>query len=235
MHTIIKTALLLSLVIFFSCKKSSYNEVVPTAALNVINAATDVPALSVNFTRNPISFSKYQQLISYGASWEWGLPPLDTTISLISSADTSNIFYSSPFSFKAGKIYSLYVVSGAAKGDILFMEDSIPAYQDSAAGIRFINLSPDSGPVTINMQGSDPGQTEFQEMAFKQISPFKKYSIASPFNGAYNFEIWSKTTNTLLANFTWSCRFQRNHTAVISGSIDPSSLTPINVFPVNNY
>jgi len=218
-----------------SCKKSGYNGVIPNAAVNVINVAPDVPSLSVNFTSNPISSSQYQQFISFGSSWEWGVPPADSPILLISSSDTSKVFYSGNFNLKGGGIYSMYVLSGASKGDVLFMEDSIPAYKDSTSGIRFINLSPDSGPVTVNLQGNDPSQTEFQEIAYKQISSFKGYDATSQSGGAYNFEIWSKTSQTLLASFYWPCRIQKSNTVVIYGSVDPSSSTPISTFQVNNF
>jgi hypothetical protein len=235
MRTIIRLFWLVSIILGVSCKKSGYNGVVPTAALNVINAAPDVPALSVNFTSNPISFNQYQQLISFGSSWEWGVPPADSPILLISSLDTSKVFYSGTFSLKGGGVYSMYVLSGAPKGDVLFMEDSIPAYKDSTSGIRFINLSPDSGPITVNLQGNDPSQTEFQDLAYKQISTFKGYDATSQSGGIYNFEVWSKTSQTLLATFSWICRIQKSNTVVIFGSVDPSSPTPISTFQVNNF
>jgi hypothetical protein len=233
---IILNLLIFAIVTFnCSCKKSGFNSAKPTAALNVINAAPDVPALSVNFTNTPIFFAKYQQLVSFGSSWEWGLPPASSPVLLISSSDTSKAFYSGTVDLKAGGIYSMYVLSGSPKGDVLLLEDTIPVYTDSAAGIRFINLSPDSGPITVNLQGNNPSQMEFIDLTYKQISPFKGYNATSQSGGVYNFEIWSKTSQTLLANFSWYFRLQKNNTIVIAGSTDPSSSTPLNVFQVNNY
>jgi hypothetical protein len=235
MRRIIKILLPAVLLLSLACKKSLYTNATPTAGLNVINAAADVPNLNVNFTTNPIPYYQYQQPIVYGSSWEWGRPPGDSPISLVSSLDTTKAFYSGYFNLKADSTYSLYLLSGAAKGDLIFMRDSIPIYSDSTAGIRFINLSPDSGPVTINLQGNNPAQTEFPALVYKQISPFKGYSAGSQTGGAYNFEIRSSTTQSVLANFSWSFRFQRCHTVVMAGSVDPLSATPFNAFAVNNF
>lgn len=236
MYKQIIVILLLAEVLNTSCKKDSYNNIVPTATLNVINAAPDVPSLNVNLTSTPIAYSLYQQPIYYATSWEWGLPPGDSPIVIISSLDTSNALFSGNINLKAGGIYSLYILNGIAKGNALFLQDSIPVYQDSLAGVRFINLSPDSHPITINLVGNSPSIKEFGPLSYEQISSFKAYNAKSMnTNGFYDFEVRDQDTGDLIATYSWQFSLFKNNTIVISGFVNPLNSSPLTLFPVNNY
>lgn len=213
-----------------ACKKENSNKAIARASLTVVNAAPDVPSLNVNLSANPIPYYLLQQPIGYGSSFEWGVAPGDSPISIVSSVDTSGTIYQAMIDLKAKAIYSLYVLSGSTKGDVLFMQDSIPYYTDSTAGIRFINLLPDSGPLMVNLQGNDPSQTELSAIAFKQITIFKPYN-ASVLGGAYTFEIRDAALADPVAVFTWNYTFGKNYTVVISGS----EAGGVYAFQVNNF
>jgi hypothetical protein len=233
-------SLILGLVLLSGCAKTSFDGTVPVAALNVINAAMDVPSLNVNFTATPIPYYLYQQPVSYGSSYEWAVAPGDSPIVIVSSLDTSSSIFTGNFKFVPQAIYSLYVLSGTSggQGNVLFQQDTIPVYTDSAAGVRFINLSPDSHPLTVNLQGNPPSQTEFSPLAYEQISSFKQYSATSVVanNGGYSFEVHDQSTGILYTTITWNYQVYRNNTMVICGSVNPlNTTTPIMVFAVNNY
>jgi hypothetical protein len=107
-------------------------------------------------------------------------------------------------------------------------------YSDSISGVRFINLSQGSKPISINLQGNLPAQAEISGLAYKQVSVFKTYPDTNGIS-SYNFEIRDQASGNLLTTFSWNFTLFKNNTLVITGSEDPSIGTPVNVFPVNNF
>ena len=207
------------------------------ASLNVVNASQSVPGMAVFFNGIKSYFSvwvgpNYNGPITYGGFDEFGQPAGNSTVELVSSLDTTHSFYKKTLNFSAGSIHSLYII-GRDAPETLLLEDHIPSYQDSTSGVRFINLSPDSKPVTINLQGNDATNTEFSSLAYKQISAFKGYSAKLPFlyNG-YTFEVRDAASGDLLTTFTWTLKPFFCNTLVIGGLEGDGS---INVFPVNHY
>ncbi|HEX9511267.1 MAG TPA: hypothetical protein VF939_12345 [Puia sp.] len=216
-----------------ACKKS--NSPSGIATINIINAAIHFDTIATNFTSIPVPWYQNQAFIYFGASAEYGLASGQNSILFVSSHDTSKVIFNGLLNLKAGAIYSLYLTGQAPAIDTLFMQDMIPLYKDSVAGIRFINLSSGSGPISINLQGNISSQTEFSDLIYKKISDFKSYPANSGVGGAYNFEVRDQVTGNLLTTFTWNFSLYRNNTLVIFGTGGPSSTSPINVFAVNNY
>ena len=216
-------------IFFYSCEKYTFNIPSPNASLSVIHAAMDLPSVNVNLTDPRGPFYTFQQPISYGSSFEWGLPAGNVPVIIISSADTNNSILNTKFDLKPSGIYSLYILDESAKTSTLLLEDTIPAHSDSAAGARFINLIEGSQPMTVNLQDNPFTQTEFSNIGYKQITTFKSYMGAGGITG-YNFEIHDQQSGDLLATFYWNFILYKNYTIVISG--DQSN---ISVFQVNNY
>jgi hypothetical protein len=105
----------------------------------------------------------------------------------------------------------------------------------SSRALRKPVSSSDSKPITVNLQGNLPTQTEFGPLAYQQISSFKSYSVISNVGGVYNFEIRDQASDSLLLTYGWNYPYFKNNTIVISGSEAISSSTPLQVFQVNNY
>jgi len=221
-------------VISLSCKKDNNNGPTTIASLNVINAAIDVPSVNVNFTNNPIPFYLYQQPVYYGSNFEWGISSGDSAITIVSSADTMNNLYSGNLNLSPGGIYSLYLIGQLPKVSVLFVQDTIPLHSDSTSGLRFINLSPLSQPMSINLQGDAPDQMQFSNLEYGKASGFKTYPAT---NGIYNytFEVRDQATGDLLTTVTWNLTLFKNNTLVICGLEDPAASTLISTFQINNY
>jgi hypothetical protein len=217
--------------IISSCKKqfSIVNEQ-SLSSINVVNAAPDVPSLNPNFTNSYPPYYLYQNPVYYGSSFKYSIPASVVPVTIVSSTDTTGYLYSDKITLQPQGIYSLYILGGTSKGDVLFMQDTIPYYTDSTAGIRFINCLADQQPLTINLQGNDPLQTEFSSIVYKQITPFKPYD-ASVIGGSYTFEIRDPALPDPIATFTWNYKVGKNYTVVISGS----QAAGINAFNVNNF
>lgn len=211
-----------------ACKK----DVIPTtAALNIINASSDIPSLSVNFTLSPIPFYKQQGLLSYGSSIEYGQPSGIVPLTLVSATDTSNHLFQGNLNLAAGGIYSLYLYGSLPKIDTLFLKDVIPVHQDSTIGVRFINLSGDSGPVSVDVQGG--ASVDFTNVAFKKLTAFRSYPFTAAImnNGGYTFEVKDAGGN-ILTSFSANLKIFQNTTMVVCGSKANSN---VEVIQINNY
>ncbi|HTD42520.1 MAG TPA: DUF4397 domain-containing protein [Mucilaginibacter sp.] len=211
-----------------ACKK----DIIPsTAALNVINASSDIPSVAVNFTLSPISFYKQNAILSYGSSSDYPQSAGIVPLTLVSSIDTTHNIFQGNLNLAAGGIYSLYLYGSLPKIDTLFLKDNIPVHQDSTCGIRFINLSSDSGPISVDVQGGTT--VDFSSIAFKYITAFKTYPVTAAIknNGGYIFEVKDATGN-ILTTVSWNFKIFQNNTLVISGSKARSTMQ---VIQVNNY
>ena len=213
-----------------SCKKDTGIST-NIASLNIINATVDAPSLALNFSSVVIPYYRNKTAISMGSAVEFGLSSGVSALNLVSSADTSNTLFHGTLDLKLGGIYSLYVIGQTPHMDTLFMKDNIPAHEDSTAGARFINLSPDSQSLSINQVGNTT--PDFTSLAYKKITGFKKYSAVTNItnNGGYTYEIRDESGN-ILTIFNWNPAVFKNNTLVITGLVGNST---VSVFSVNNY
>lgn len=221
-------------VVGMSCKKES-NKTYSTSSITVINGIQGGPSIVATFSDTIMPFYLNQSPISYGSGKEYGISSGSTPLMIVSSDDTSRPFCSGPINLKPGEIYSLYVAGQGKAVDTLLMQETIPVYNDSVSGGRFVNLSAGSLTVSVNLQGNSTTQAEFSNLEYKKVSAFKSYSANSAAPGNYIFEVHDQATGDLLTTFQWNYTLFKNSTLVISGSTDPASPTPISVFPVNNF
>jgi hypothetical protein len=223
-----------SVILACSCKKEILSSP-GTASLTVINASADNPAIAVSFADTPQSFYIYTSPVYYGNFAEYGSPAGKTPLLLISSSDTTHTLFKGSFNLKAGAFYSFYISGSQGKQlDTLLMEDNIVNHTDSTAGVRFINFSPAKLPISINLEGNSPSQTEITNLVYKQISTFKTYTALNGVT-SYNFEIRDQASGDLLTTFTWNLTLFKNNTIVVSGSQDASNINQFVTFQVNNF
>ena len=100
-----------------------------------------------------------------------------------------------------GSISSLFFTGTLTSPDTLLTVDHPPYYpvSDSVVGIRFVNLSPGSAPISINIQGQANG-SEAGSLSYKGITGFKSYPATSNIS-SYTFEFRDAASGTLLTNF----------------------------------
>lgn len=223
------------ILIFGACKKE-LPPVESNSALTIVNASLGNPSIIATFSDSMLPYYLNVGPISYGSYTEYGVPSGKTPLILVSSADTTKPLFQQMLTMQTGGIYTLYITGQGhgGQGDALLLRDTLPFHTDSIAGIRFINLSPDSGPVSINLQGNFPSSLEFSNLNYKEITSFKNYAAANGVQN-YNFEIRDQVSGNLLTTFSWGFNVFKNNTVVISGSANPTYNTPIGAFQVNNY
>lgn len=216
-----------------SCKKIDIGASTGTAAVTVVNATIDVPNMAINFAPASLPYYANTTFIG-GASWlEFPLQPGANPVNLISSNDTTHTVYHGNVNAVNGGIYSFYVAGQTGSYQTILQKDNLPNLgTDSVAGARFINLSPDSAPLNISLQGGSGN--EFSSLAYKSITAFKKYSANTAVmnNGGYNFNITDANGN-VLTTFNWvPALFNRSNTLVITGLAGNGT---VSVFAVNNF
>ncbi len=237
----LKTIFILALtsLLWTACKKSI--EKLPTpelSSLTVVNATIDAGPVKFNRYASGLSYAKLRDSINYQSSLEYPVTSGNQPLAVVLSRDTTTQLYHNIFTFSPFKSYSLYTAGNLQNAKTFLLEDNIPVHKDSTVGVRFINLSMDSNPVSINLQGNSAGQSEFSNLAYGQISPFKSYAadLTNNPNQNYTFEVRDMATGTLLNTFTWYFSAFRNNTLVITGLVNSTNYTDaFTVFQVNNY
>lgn len=224
-----------------------------TASLIVTNAVAGNSSLMVdlNSKDNPV-IGDAPVTISYNAFQEFGNYSGTQTFHLYQYDQSKNLpaypaLFSITLNLPAGNINSLFLAGTTDKTDTLFVKDAPIHFQaaDSSMGIRFVNLSPGSGPVSVNMSGVANG-SEVASLPYKAITGFKKYPANFSVK-SYVFEIRDVASGKLLSSCTingindpgttyygnaWR---NRNFTIVFDGLADPSAGVPQRAFIVNNY
>ena len=194
---------------------------------------------------------------------EYSPPGGKDTVYVVEQSDTLDIgpkaaglmFYS-VMDLNPGDIYSLFLTGAdTSSPDYLFTTDSIPYHNsaDSTVGIRFVNLSTGSAPISINLEGSSNG-SEVVNLPYKAITGFKNYLCNSTMtNNTYVFVIRDVATGDSLTSYSLSGVGSgngiglgdpnnsnaplvfKNVTIAIYGSENPASNNPLNATLIDDY
>jgi Domain of unknown function (DUF4397) len=196
------------------CSKTS--AVTPTysvASLNVVNALpSSAPLILI---QGPISsaigmFSGIGTLSYAGTSVLTPMSGVETLVVLQGNADTALVtgqggdyMFNSELNFAAGNLYSLFITGAdTTSPDYLFVQDTVRKRTDSTAGIRFVNLSAGSNPVSVDIQGQANGSV-IPSLAYKGITGFLSFPAISTIS-SYIFEFRDAVSGNLLASYTLS-------------------------------
>jgi hypothetical protein len=241
--------LLAAITILFTtaCKKDGSAGSSNLAAISFVNATVSSAALVPKFGNTNLIYSQigFASRVNYGASNLFSWPGGSTTISLTQATDTTHTVFAGNLNLQAGGIYSLYLTGTVAQPDTVFMQEHLiqHASTDSVAGIRFVNLSPVTGPVSVGIKGLSNG-SEVTSLPYKGRTVFKTYK-ADRTVASYIFEFRDAASGTLLATYTLngvnnsssarpgttnSVRFRNQTIALIGGGT-----TAISAILIANY
>jgi len=160
-----------------------------TALLSFIQASPDEPPLDFfigNSKVNPAALN-YGNSISYFTVSSGQIP-----LNFINETTGSPIL-SGTITLNQNAAYSLFLANKSTSPEIVLLTDTITMPAGGNASIRFINLSPDSPPVSLAVQGTTQPLTAAE--------PYKGYTSFFPIKAktSYTFEVLQGTTNTVLA------------------------------------
>ena len=206
MKTIIKAFLLLSISGLTACKKASVPPTSATAAFNFVNAMIGVSPLVVQFNNRPVIFSTLatSNKLNYGAANLFSPLNGNVTIAFIQSTDTTHTLFKGTFELQNYNAYSFFLTGNVNQPDTMLVHDQLPYYapSDSVGGVRFVNLSTGSNPVSVDIKGQ-PNGSEVQSLSYKAITGFKAYPATSKVS-SYIFEFRDTASGSLLTSYTFS-------------------------------
>jgi len=212
-----------------SCSKENLPTPSSIAALNVVNVLPNsAPLILVQGSISSVigEFSNIDPL-SYGSTAV--LTPMsgsETFYAVQSNTDTATVgskgtdfMFNGVLNFKAGSLYSLFITGeDTTNPDFLFVQDVLSAITDSSIGIRFVNLSTGSYPMSINLEGN-PNGSEVGNLPYKGMTSFKQYINNSTIID-YLFVVRDAATGDSLTQFDFLANGSSNNGY---GLTDPSS------------
>lgn len=178
-----------------------------TASLTLVNAVPASATLVTNFTgTDSITWYKSAQKLVYG-SWN-----ASNQVSAYSGRQRLGVYrypdttgkstplYNLVLDLPVGSIRTLFLAGTLTSPDTLFTTDALPyhPFSDSSLGIRFVNLSAGSNPISVNINGNASG-SEVASLSYKSITGFKNYAAPATVSH-YNFEFRDAATGALLGN-----------------------------------
>lgn len=204
-------------------------------SVNIVNAVINTSAIKVNPFGSEMIYNSYTDSIRFGAFKLYTLQAgIENLVTIVATSDTTKPLFNAALLTNPGEMYSLFLTGQYPQADTVWVREEFGNYTDSLIGVRFINLSPNSNVVKINIKGSTT-QNEVNSLGYKQLTSFKQYA-AKKANPNYQFEVRDETTNALLASFTLSYTRFHNHTLVIKGLAGiTSGANAFSVFSVNPY
>lgn len=214
-----------------------------TAMITVVNAMNGAYTLQFGeaATNEPLSYNISRRYTSHTGSFLFQPFVLDeTTYEPIRPA-----VYDLNIPVALNSIQTLFLAGNLQQPDTFLVID-VPlsfAIEDSSMSFRFVNLSPGSTPVSVNLQGEASG-SEVASLSYKNITAFRKYRADASVS-EYIFEFRDAATEELLATLPvyginepgnenspnlWR---RRNFTIVFDGNPGTAQQWPQTAFIVN--
>jgi hypothetical protein len=192
-----------------ACKKSSLTSA-PLASVNVTNVVVGGALLTYNSTTLTVGNNNYAQLTMNAGS---------SVLDLYPAANPQSPYYNQTIQTAPGENYSLFLSGASPIGgiDAVLIKESYTNYIDSVCGVRFINLSPNSDSISVNVTGLANGSL-VSGLGYKQYSGFIKLPAMAA-NPTYAFQIRDVGTGNVLASYTLTTPYFNNVTIVFRGLI----------------
>jgi len=211
-----------------SCKKELTFKVSGTSSLTLINGVVGNDYLYTDFNGDKSNGVYISQLgaISYGSAIFFNSYSGQQKLGLYQNPDTnanSKPVFNLTLNMPVNTIHTLFLMGTPQNPDQLFTTDQLPyhAPSDSTMGIRFVNISQGSAPVSVNLLGQANG-SEADTLSYKGVTAFKNYNAGSAVS-SYTFEFRDKATGALLGN------------CVVDGVNNPGTQTAPNIRRNRNY
>jgi hypothetical protein len=232
--------------IVLSCSKESRPKGV--AALTLVNAVPDsypylIPSFGVS---DQMKWGTGIQL-RYGVSTMTGAYSGLSKVSAYHFPDTTTHdipVYDMTLDLPVGTMHTLFITGTVAAADTIFTTDVFPYHppSDSSMGVRLVNASKGSAPVSVNISGQAQG-SEVSSLAYKGLTSFINYPARAT-TSDYTFEFRDAASGTLIASYvlsgasapTYNTRRYRNFTIALIGTPgDPATLQVILIEAYSAY
>ena len=192
--------------ILLSCKKES---VAPgSASLGIVHAVAGSKPLAVNFSNDgPVPYKTGKQLTYqyFDGRNQFKAYSGEQRLRLFQYPDTTDKdlpLFDLQLNLPVGSMSTLFLTGTVEAPDTYFTRDTIPWFPatDSSMAIRFVNLSPGSDPVSINVTGLANG-SEVSSIRYKDITGFRNYAATSSIS-EYVFEFRDAVSGDFITSYT---------------------------------
>ncbi len=212
----------------FSCEENE--ETLFPASLKVVNGIPDAPGVHVNYFGRDIDYSN-NSILTLGSSTRLTLlSNVANDLVVVPSSDTLSTIYQEVVNFQAGDVYTLFLTGQSENVEGLLLRDEPLVTADSVIGVRFINLSPDSGEVRFELTGVEQ---EFETLSYREISSFESV-MATSANVFYSVQVKDIGGNSLAGGFLFAPMF-KSLTLALVGFRDNNGINSLSVRQINSY
>jgi hypothetical protein len=192
---------------FCACKKELTSKAEGTSALTVVNGIVSDNYLFANFNGAKsadqyysatdsrrmvlINYGEFKFFNSYHGLQDLGFYQLPDT-----NFDSKPVLRLS-LELPVNAIHTLFLAGTPQDPDYFTTTNQLPYHlpSDSTMGLRFVNLSKGSTPVSVNLIGQ--ANSEVANLSYKGVSTFKNYPAGSAIS-SYTFEFRDQLNGTLL-------------------------------------
>jgi hypothetical protein len=211
-HLAVYAAILTVFLLGLSCSKTGAPPT--TSSFTIVNVVVNSNPLVTNFmpaeaggkvpdtlmwfsSALQIGYGSYSELSSYVGS---------TPLSLSQISDTLATVWSGDVYLASGSIHTFFLIGAdTTKLDTLFTTDAIPYYAytgDSVSGLRVVNVSPGSNPISVDIQGG-ASEPLLSSIPYKDISSFQALPATTAFQiSGYNIEFRDAASGMLITTYT---------------------------------
>ncbi|WP_431293377.1 hypothetical protein [Pedobacter sp. P26] len=218
------------------CKKNSTNDipVKPLASLTITNVISQGKFVRLNNNvMDSCALNNYKIFTLFASN--------SSPIKAFASISPNAPYFEQSPNISNGGIYSLYLTGTHTAPEAVFVKDDIPLYpKDDVINVRVINLSPNSGPLSIT-RASAPSVNVFSAVGYKQVTEFSTLPLPVPIPaGADTFQIRDSNgallfTYALSGAVNPSSARHRNITLAIKGKIGGAGTDAFGVLGVPHY
>lgn len=210
------------LICLCSCKKQEI-EATSLASLQVTNVVSGGAELQ---------FANNVATIANNSAVAFAMLAGTQQVKLTSKETPNKVYYDKTYDFLNGGLYSVFLTGTPDFVESVFVKEELrSSYSEDVFGARFINLSKESAPISVNLAGETNGSF-ISRLEYLSISAFKKVSSVAA-EGDKVFEIRNATNGMLITSFTvpgYDMPRFRNITLVFTGVLGSEFL-----LRVNNY
>lgn len=222
----------------YSCKKTQ-QPLLTSSSLTIVNVVNNAGALVTNFDSNHrLTYYKTATIIDSNSYFQFSGYSGKIPLQLVQYADTTKQVLNIDLTITPGSMQTLFLTGTADRPDTILVKDQPPVYSlaDSLAGIRFANLSPGSGDISINVLDGN------QSVIVKKL-PYKGVTTYIPFQDKANvptkhlyvFEFRDAVSGNLLYSYTLGQLngiLLKNVTIALAGTQSNNTLSAM---LINNY
>ncbi|MGY3053413.1 hypothetical protein ACVWYG_001613 [Pedobacter sp. UYEF25] len=173
-----------------ACSKTEPNQPIEAAGIGFIHASPGTGALDFVIDNQKVNRFTYTQDFGYYTAYP------GVRIVGVAKKDSTKYLTSANVTLKPGTFYSIFVVDTLKSTKLLALEDDLTAPAADKAKIRFVNLSPGSTALDLNVADADTALVK--NKAFKEYSSF---ATITP-NVSYNFQVKQTGTTAVKATLT---------------------------------